>query len=206
MVRTAVSYLEQKANEILLVLARETGVMGDSLHPPLLQRKRSSTAGLREVGKPRKKIEVSEDTVTEPITIADTLTIAEAITKDASDAAIKVSDVVAETFPKSITESAQDAATNTPNTISDTDTVAGFADTQVAAKDTTDSTADTTGITIEADTGSTDDEFERQFKCDFEAMMAGIKSYRINKNEDVKDVDIESGVKWVNRSQRMRRR
>ena len=130
MVRTAVtlSYLEQKANEILLVLARETGAMGDSLRPPQLQRKRSSTAGLREVGEPRKKIEVSEDTVTEPITIADTLTIAEATTKDASDAAIKVSDEVAETFLKSITESAQDAATNTPNTISDTDTVAGFAD------------------------------------------------------------------------------
>ena len=64
--------------------------------------------------------------------------------------------------------------------------------TQVAIKDTIDSTADTIGITIEVDTRLTDDEFKRQFKCDFKAIMAGIKSYRINKNEDV---DVELGVK-----------
>ena len=102
--------------------------MGDSLHPLLLQHKRNSTASLREVGKPQKKIEVSKDTVTKPITIIDTLTITEAITKDASNTTIKVSNEVAETFPKSITESAQDAAINTLNTILDTDTVVGFID------------------------------------------------------------------------------
>jgi len=40
-----------------------------------------------------------------------------------------------------------------------------------------------------------DNEFKRQFKCDFKAIIVGIKSYRINKNKDIKDVNIELGVK-----------
>ena len=40
-----------------------------------------------------------------------------------------------------------------------------------------------------------DTEFKHQFKCNFKAIIAGIKSYRINKNKDVKDVNIELGVK-----------
>ena len=105
---------------------------------------------------------------------------------------IKVSDKVAETFQKSIKESAQDAAINTLNTILDIDTVIGF--------------VDTIGITIEVDTRLTDNESKRQFKCDLKAIIVGIKSYRINKNKDIKDINIELGVKQVNRSQRIRHR
>ena len=54
---------------------------------------------------------------------------------------------------------------------------------------------DTIGITIEADTGLTDNESKRQFKCDLKAIIVGIKSYRINKNKNIKDINIELGVK-----------
>ena len=83
--------------------------MADSLHPNF--RKRSSTGAIRDASASRKR----KAETTQPTTIADAVTISEAITKDVYNAAINANNKVAETSLTSITESAQGTVTNTPN-------------------------------------------------------------------------------------------
>ena len=97
-------YLDEEANKILLVLVTEnTGAMASSLHPPRNLRKRRSTSAIREAQESQKKIE----TTTQPTTTTDALTITEAVTEAAFDAAINTTN--------DIIEAAQGASTNTPN-------------------------------------------------------------------------------------------
>ena len=79
--------------------------MASSLHPPQNLRKRRSTSAIREAQESQKKIEIT----------TDTLTITEAVTEAAFDAAINTTNDIAEAFLKSNTEAAQGASTNTPN-------------------------------------------------------------------------------------------